>query len=179
MAAAAEAAGSTPARSTSSSPCCRAPPGAAANWPREHDERLEGARWTIADADRPLRHALEARHESFADPAFVALLRAHDVALVVADTAGEVAVPRATSTADFVYVRLHGDTELYVSGYAAEALDRWALRVREWLAGGSPVGEHTVAPPAAATPRDVFVYFDNDVKVHAPYDAIALAERVG
>ena len=96
----------------------------------------------------------------------------------MADTAGKFPYLEDV-TAGFVYVRLHGDTELYVSGYAPEALDRWAQRVRAWLAGESPVGEHTVAPPAARTPRDVFVYFDNDVKVHAPYDAIALAERVG
>ena len=51
--------------------------------------------------------------------------------------------------------------------------------MRDWLAGASPVGEHTVAAPAEPTPRDVFVYFDNDVKVHAPFDAIGLAERVG
>ena len=60
----------------------------------------------------------------------------------------------------------------------AAALDRWAGKVRAWLAGESPVGEHTVAPPAPRTPRDVFVYFDNDAKVHAPFDAIGLAQRV-
>ena len=84
-------------------------------------------------------------------------------------------------TAGFVYVRLHGDAELYTSGYSPEALDRWATLIRAWRAGEVPVGEQTVAPPApsAAEGRDVFVYFDNDVKVHAPFDAIALAERVG
>jgi uncharacterized protein YecE (DUF72 family) len=43
------------------------------------------------------------------------------------------------------------------------------------------VGEHTVAAPAPRAPdgRDVFVYFDNDVDAHAPFDAIALAERLG
>jgi uncharacterized protein YecE (DUF72 family) len=154
--------------------------GAAAQLAGEHDERLDGRAETTVDADRPLRHALEVRHPSFRDPAFVALLRAHDVALVVADTAG--AFPYLEDvTARFVYVRLHGDTELYTSGYSSEALDRWAGLVRAWRAGESPVGEHTVAPPAPVLPqgRDVVVYFDNDVKVHAPFDAIALAERVG
>ena len=62
------------------------------------------------------------------------------------------------ATADFRYARLHGADELYASGYTADALDAWAKRVRAWLADG-----------------DVFVYFDNDAKVHAPYDALALA----
>jgi uncharacterized protein YecE (DUF72 family) len=155
-------------------PCTTA---AAARLATRHDERLDGRALTEADADRPLRHALEVRHESFRDPAFVTLLRAHDVALVVADTAGTFPYLEDVTTG-FVYVRLHGDTELYTSGYSPEALDRWAGKVRAWLAGESPVGEHTVAPPAPRTPRDVFVYFDNDVKVHAPFDAIGLAQRV-
>jgi uncharacterized protein YecE (DUF72 family) len=82
--------------------------------------------------------------------------------LVVADTAGR--FPALDDvTADHVYVRLHGDQELYVSGYGDAALDHWAGRVAGWAAGG----------------RDVFVYFDNDVKVHAPHDARALAARLG
>ena len=99
------------------------------------------------------------------------------IALVVADTAGT--FPRLDDvTADFVYVRLHGDTELYTSGYSPDALDGWAALVRAWRAGESPVGEHTVAPPAARIPRDVYVYFDNDARACAPFDAIGLAERV-
>ncbi|MDQ1608349.1 MAG: hypothetical protein QOE16_1081, partial [Microbacteriaceae bacterium] len=72
-------------------------------------------------------------------------------------------------TADFVYVRLHGDTELYASGYTDEALDEWAQAVRGWLTGEScPDGQG----------RDVFVYFDNDTKVRAPFDAMGLRERL-
>ncbi|WP_338051706.1 DUF72 domain-containing protein [Pseudonocardia acidicola] len=153
--------------------------GAAAELATHHDERLEGRSFTTVDADRPLRHALEVRHPSFEDPAFVEQLRAHGVALVVADTAG-IFPYLEDVTADFVYVRLHGATELYVSGYTPEALDAWAQKARAWQAGESPVGEHTLAAPAPRRPegRDVFVYFDNDVKVHAPYDAIGLAERL-
>jgi uncharacterized protein YecE (DUF72 family) len=154
--------------------------GAAAQLAGEHDERLDGRAQTTVDVDRPLRHALEVRHPSFRDPAFVALLREHDVALVVADTAGT--FPYLDDvTARFVYVRLHGDAELYTSGYSPEALDRWAVRIRAWRAGEAPGGEHTVAPSAPFAPegRDVLVYFDNDVKAHAPFDAVALAERVG
>jgi uncharacterized protein YecE (DUF72 family) len=132
----------------------------AARLAAKHDERLDGRSITETDADRPLRHAVEPRHESFRDPAFTALLREHGIALVVADSAGTWPVFDETTT-DFHYARLHGADELYASGYTPEALDAWAKRVRAWLADG-----------------DAFVYFDNDIKVHAPYDAIALAARL-
>ncbi len=135
--------------------------GEAAWLARHHDERLAGRALTDSDADRPLRHALEVRHASFKEPGFVDVLRAHQVGLVVADTAGK--WPLLTDvTADFVYVRLHGDVELYTSGYSEDALDRWAATIRGWDASG----------------LDVYVYFDNDVKVRAPFDALSLAERV-
>src|SRR5690606_20127122 len=111
--------------------------------------------------DRPLRHVLEIRHESYRDPAFTDLLRAHDVGLVVADTAGRWPLLRER-TSDVVYVRLHGAEELYVSGYSDAALEEWAAAVRDWHAQGA----------------DVYVYFDNDAKVHAPFDALALTERL-
>ncbi|WP_433557751.1 DUF72 domain-containing protein [Pseudonocardia xinjiangensis] len=153
--------------------------GAAAEIAARHDERLDGRAHTETDADRPLRHAIEVRHPSFCTPAFVELLREQDVALVVADTAGTWPYLEDV-TADFVYVRLHGDAELYTSGYTPEALDRWAAKVRAWRDGEAPTGEQTVAPAAPRRPegRDVFVYFDNDVKVHAPYDAIGLCDRL-
>jgi uncharacterized protein YecE (DUF72 family) len=152
---------------------------AAAELAKGHDERLEGRALTEADADRPLRHAVEVRHASFATAEFVGLLRSAGVGLVVADTAKRFPFLDDV-TADFVYVRLHGDEELYTSGYEDPALDAWAARIREWRAGRVPVTEHTMAPPAEVRPagRDVFVYFDNDVKVRAPYDAMALAARL-
>jgi uncharacterized protein YecE (DUF72 family) len=128
-----------------------------------HDDRLTDEQtWTTTDADRPLRHAMEVRHPSYRDPAFAALLREHGVAAVVADTAGRWPLLEDV-TADIVYVRLHGDQELYVSGYTDAALDTWAEKIRRWHGDG----------------RDVYVYFDNDVKVRAPVDAIALADRLG
>ena len=81
--------------------------------------------------------------------------------LVVADTAGRGPLLEDV-TADFVYVRLHGDVELYRSGYSDPAIARWAERVRSW-----------------SRQRDVYVYFDNDAKVHAPFDAIALMRALG
>ena len=149
----------------------------AATLAHRHDERLEGRAWTCTDLDRPLRHALEVRHPSYRDPALIELLRSQDVALVIADTAGTWPYLEDI-TADFVYIRLHGDSELYVSGYSDEALNTWAQRIRGWRAGESPPTEHTIAPPAPARPREIFVYFDNDAKVRAPVDAISLARKL-
>ncbi len=153
--------------------------GGAAELAKGHDARLDDRALTETDADRPMRHALEVRHPTFVVPEFVELLRTHDVALVVADTARKFPFLDDV-TSDFVYVRLHGDEELYVSGYEDEALTRWAGRVRDWRAGRAPRTENTVGEPAPERPagRDVYVYFDNDVKTRAPYDAIALAERI-
>jgi uncharacterized protein YecE (DUF72 family) len=151
---------------------------AAARLATHHDQRLDGRALTTAEADRPLRHALEVRHTSFETVELVELLREHDVALVCADTAGRWPVLDDV-TSDFVYVRLHGDRELYVSGYGDIALDRWAARVRTWQLGGTPTDGHTLGSQAPVREREVFVYFDNDAKVHAPFDAIALAHRLG
>jgi uncharacterized protein YecE (DUF72 family) len=154
--------------------------GEAAHLAERHDARLRHGAVTTTNADRPLRHALEVRHRSYETPSFVELLREHDIALVVADTAGKWPFLEDV-TSDFVYVRLHGSVELYVSGYDDPGLDCWAGRVRAWAAGGSLADARAVGPPAEYDPagRDVYVYFDNDVKVRAPFDAMGLATRVG
>lgn len=150
----------------------------AADLAAHHDERLDGRAWTTTEADRPLRHVLEVRHASYEEPAFVELMREHDVGIVVADTAGRWPVIEDL-TSDVVYVRLHGDSELYVSGYDDAALDRWADRVRAWAAGEQVPDARTLGGPGRPGPRDVFVYFDNDTKVRAPVDAMDLAARLG
>jgi uncharacterized protein YecE (DUF72 family) len=127
---------------------------------RRRDARMSGRARLAIDANRRLRHAVEVRHASFVNDEFLALLRKHGIALVVADTAGR--WPKMLDvTADFVYVRLHGDKEIYTSGYTGRALDEWAARIREWHRRG-----------------DVYVYFDNDVKVRAPYDARTLMRKL-
>lgn len=151
----------------------------AAELSERHDARLSGRSLTVTDVRRPLRHAFEVRHPSFCRPEFVSLLRKHGMGLVVADTAGR--WPQIEDvTAGFVYVRLHGDVKLYESGYGAPALRRWADRVRIWSAGQEPEDAARVGNPAPLRKgRDVYVYFDNDVKVRAPYDAGGLATRLG
>ena len=129
---------------------------------RRRDARMIGRSRLAIDADRPLRHALEIRHPSFMTGEFVRLLREHGIGLVVADTAGK--WPRMFHvTADFVYVRLHGDIKIYTSGYSDRALAGWARRIRGWHRDN----------------RDVYVYFDNDLKVRAPFDALNLMRKLG
>jgi uncharacterized protein YecE (DUF72 family) len=151
----------------------------AAKLARKHDDRLKERAFLKAVTDRPVRHAFEIRHDSFLDERFVELLRTHHAALVFADTAG--LWPYAEDlTSNFIYIRLHGASELYTSGYGDKELDHWAHRIRIWSQGRQPKDAaliSTSSPPRRAQ-RDVYVYFDNDRKVRAPFDAMRLAERV-
>lgn len=152
--------------------------GEAAALAQGHDQRLSGRSETRALVDAPLRHALEVRHPSFVRPELIALLRRYGIAACVADTAGLYPVIEDV-TADFVYVRLHGDKELYASGYSPRALQRWAGKVNDWRAGEATSSKHGLSHLAPSVqPRDVFVYFDNDLKVRAPFDALNLQRLV-
>jgi uncharacterized protein YecE (DUF72 family) len=106
----------------------------------------------------PVRHALEVRHPSYDTAELPRLLEKHGVALVLADSAGRFPV-LDHDTADFRYVRLHGDQELYISDYSPAALDWWARRVCGWA-------------------TDVYVYFDNTMHGFAPHNALAFADRL-
>ncbi len=129
----------------------------------KHDDKVPPDRaHTTADADRPLRHVLEVRHPSFTGSEALDLLRGHDVACVVADTAGRFPMVLEMTSPDLAYVRLHGEERLYGGGYSDASLDRWAERCRSWHAEG----------------RDVLVYFDNDIDGRAPWDAERLQERL-
>jgi uncharacterized protein YecE (DUF72 family) len=135
--------------------------GQALSLARRRDARMIGRSRLAIDANRRIRHAVEIRHPSFMTSDFVRLLREHDIGLVVADTAGK--WPKMFHvTTDFVYVRLHGDIQIYTSGYSDKALESWARRIRAWHKAG----------------KDVFVYFDNDVKVRAPFDALNLMRKL-
>jgi uncharacterized protein YecE (DUF72 family) len=136
--------------------------GAAAELARQHDDKLAEDRvLTEAAVDRPIRHVLEARHRSFGDRAALDLLEKHEIALAVSDSPGTWPYLEER-TAGLMYVRLHGHTELYASGYSSRSLDRWAEKVSAWRADG----------------LDVYVYFDNDARGHAPHDAVALLDRL-
>lgn len=123
--------------------------------------RLRARVFARIDEERPLRHALEVRNPSFEhQPSFLRLLKRYKVALVCADAAklwpffDEV-------TSDFFYARLHGGTALYVSQYGVKSLKKWAKLAKKWHGKKG---------------RDVYIYFDNDAKVHAPFDAMKLRE---
>ncbi|MGR3965396.1 DUF72 domain-containing protein [Pseudomonas sp. 910_23] len=148
---------------------------------RQHEPRLNGKAGMKAYGKKTLRHAVEIRHMSFAVPEFVQLLDKYGVALVVADTAGKWPYIEDV-TANFMYLRLHGDKQLYASGYTSEALKRWGDRIERWAHGKQPADAHLVAPqrkPRVRKQRDVFCFFDNDIKVRAPFDARQLLQRFG
>jgi uncharacterized protein YecE (DUF72 family) len=154
--------------------------GEAAKLARRHDGRLPERAVLKPREETPLRHALEVRHASFETPEFIALLRKYRVAIVVADAAAKWPLIEDV-TADFLYLRLHGHDELYKSGYTDKALDVWERKVRRWAAGGMPREARRIGTASGSrkSGRDVFVYFDNDVKVHAPFNAMDLASRFG
>jgi uncharacterized protein YecE (DUF72 family) len=125
-----------------------------------------------------LRHVVEVRHDSFAVPEFVALLRKHKVPVVYADHAKYPAI--ADVTGDFVYARLQTGKDDNPDCYAPKALDEWAGRVKTWAEGKVP-GDLPRADPsseAEVKPRDVFAYFITEGKVRAPFGAMALMTRV-
>jgi len=128
-----------------------------------HDQRIPDDR-ALTKAVHPrhrLRHAIEPRHESFRTPEFYRLLRRYKMALVISDNPGKWPIFTEITT-DLMYVRLHGHDQLYVSGYSDHELNEWAAKIRSWTERGC----------------DVYVYFDNDAKVHAPFDAMSLMERL-
>jgi uncharacterized protein YecE (DUF72 family) len=115
----------------------------------------------LAALPRHLRHVVEVRHESFATPAFFDLLREHRVPVAFVDDAKYPAFDEITG--DFVYARLRRCAKAEPAGYSPAALDAWAARARDWSQNGS---------------RDVFFYFINGYKQHAPAAAQALLQRL-
>ena len=153
---------------------------AASRLARRRSPWMKGRVRLAIDVNRPLRHALEIRHESYLNDGFIALLRAHRIALVIAETAGLWPLV-CDLTSDFVYIRLHGDKELYRSGYSKAALGRWARRIRDWSEGREPVSARRISndAPRSLSARDVYCFFDNtDAKLRAPLDAQTLMREL-
>jgi uncharacterized protein YecE (DUF72 family) len=152
----------------------------AAKLAKKHNGKLKGRAWTKTDTNRRMRHCVEVRHQTFKDERFIKLCQEQNIAIVFADTAGKWPYMEDV-TADFIYIRLHGDEELYVSGYTDAALDWWAKRIDAWRTGCEPADATRVggASKRKCKSRDVYVYFDNDAKVKAPFDALNLTARLG
>jgi len=136
---------------------------AGARLARKHGEKVEGRSWTKAEGDFPIRHAFEFRHPSFDNSDFLAMLKEHNVAFVTAHAGGEKAPYVEEPTAKFVYVRLHGEGAAYKKGYPEKNRREWTKKVKAWL----------------QKKKDVFIYFSNDAKVHAPAGAMEMLEELG
>jgi uncharacterized protein YecE (DUF72 family) len=127
---------------------------------------------------RPLRHVIEARHDSFNTPQFIDQLRSRGIATVFTDKED---VPNLRDvTAAFVYIRLHRSSESYTAGYPPKQLKAWAERSAQWSQGESPADVKLIEPgkmPQAAS-REVFVYAIDGFKQKAPFAAMALIDRL-
>lgn len=127
---------------------------------------------------RQIRHALEVRHESFRDPAFIALARKYGAAVITAADAKYTQI--ADITAPFAYLRIMGTSEDEALGYSQAALNAWAERARILATGAVPDGLDAVEEkPAKAGPTEVFLYVISGFKERNPAAAMALIERLG
>lgn len=127
---------------------------------------------------RRLRHVVDLRHESFADPAAIDLLRARNIAVCITDSPDYPLIPDVT--ADFVYLRLMRNEAKRKTGYARKDLDLWAERIRAWQAGGAPSDLTCISPKKAkrAKARDCYVYAIDGAKERAPAAAQELLTRL-
>jgi len=150
----------------------------ASAYAKQRDEWMAGRCWLDVDEDLPFRHAMESRHKSFATPEYIELLRKYNVALVVADSVKWPVMMDVT--ADFVYCRLHGSDKIYPDGYTPEAIDTWAQRMIAWSRGEEVTDGKRIHPEPGPKQdaRDVFVYFDDDNKERAPFDAQSMSKRI-
>jgi uncharacterized protein YecE (DUF72 family) len=123
---------------------------------------------------KTIRQAIEVRNPSFADPAFIELLRAHNVALVIADTKDW---PYDDQTANFTYCRLQGAPG--AERYTPAELDAWAGKFKALSEGKAIDGEFVVPASGKQPPRDVFAYFVSTDKPNAPVNALGIQQRLG
>ena len=127
--------------------------------------------------NHPLRHVIEVRHDSFCTPEFIDMAKAYG-ATVVLSADGE--FPQiADPTGPILYARIMGTKADHPFGYSDGDLDLWVQRAKSWAAGDLPNGLNYIGKPAAATPRDVFLYVISGHKTLNPAAAMALIERLG
>jgi len=127
-------------------------------------------------AGLPLRHAVEVRHASFADPAFLAMCRACNVAVCLTEHAEFPMI--ADPVADFIYARLMAGSDEIETGYGPKALDQWADRLQTYAAGDVPDDLPMLDQTPRTKDREVFAFFISEGKVRAPAAAQALMARL-
>jgi uncharacterized protein YecE (DUF72 family) len=123
-----------------------------------------------------LRHAVEARHQSFAVPEVVEAARSRGVAMILDGDSKHAQV--ADPTADFVYVRIMGTQAGEAAGYPPDALNAWVARTRTWAEGGVPDDLTLQGGRPEAQPRDVFLYVIAGAKERNPAAAMAMIEQL-
>jgi uncharacterized protein YecE (DUF72 family) len=106
------------------------------------------------------RYVFEFRNADWYREEIYQLLKKYNCAFCIYELNGHVSPIK--TTADFVYLRLHGPGNKYQGSYSDETLLKWATLCKEWL-----------------KTKDVFVYFDNDEKAFAVYNAMKLKELTG
>ena len=155
--------------------------GEAARLAKKYTQKLEGRAFTEipkGESKRPIRHAFEMRHPSFLDEKFFELLRSQNAALVMAHSGRSKWPYTEDITADFIYMRLHGEDSRFANGYRAADLKGWAKKIESWNAGKDPGSLSQLIRSKKKIKgkkgRDVFVYFDNKAKEFAPKNALQL-----
>ncbi len=125
----------------------------------------------------PLKHVIEVRNATFADPKFIGLCRNRGVAICNSESEKYPLIPDVT--ADLVYLRLISASDEIDTGYTPADLDLWAGRLKDYALGGIP-GDFTPVDRTgpAETPRDVYAFVIHEGKVRAPAAAVELIRRV-
>lgn len=127
---------------------------------KQHGEKVEGRAYTKTTGSWPIRYAFEFRHKSFLNKDFTDFLKAHNVAFVCAHAGGKDIPYLEEPTADFVYIRLHGEGKEYKKGYPLPELKKWERKLTQWNQKG----------------LDTYIYFNNDAKAFAPAGAMKLIQ---
>lgn len=104
-----------------------------------------------------LRHALEVRHESFTDEAFLKIARERNIAVVTVESEKHPLI--AQPTADFAYARLELTQSNEPAGYSKPDLKRWLKTAKDWEKSG-----------------DVYLYFISGAKERNPAAAMAMLD---
>jgi uncharacterized protein YecE (DUF72 family) len=118
-----------------------------------------------------LRHAVEVRHDTFKDKAFIQMCRDHDVAVIFGADSEFPCI--ADVTTDFIYARIMGTQDKEKLGYSKAMIAKWADRARRWERGESPQME-LLAPAAPKKKRDVFLFVISGAKARNPHAAQAI-----